>query len=78
MPLVAANDSFGKLYTSDGATPMTPMLSIFTGMSAGATESIIVTPFEGVKIRVSDSVCSLGCRLAKRVEWLGAKGLEGW
>ncbi|KAL7412288.1 putative organic acid transporter [Mrakia frigida] len=50
----AANDSFGKLYTSDGATPMTPMLSIFTGMSAGATESIIVTPFEGVKIRLQD------------------------
>lgn len=33
---------------------MTQALSILTGMSAGATESIIVTPFEGVKIRLQD------------------------
>lgn len=50
---VAANDSWGKVYTNGGASPMTQSLSILTGMSAGATESLIVTPFEGVKIRVS-------------------------
>jgi hypothetical protein len=33
---------------------MTQGLSVLTGMSAGATESIIVTPFEGVKIRLQD------------------------
>ena len=33
---------------------MTQGLSVLTGMSAGATESIIVTPFEGVKILLQD------------------------
>lgn len=48
----AANDAWGKLYTSNNTVPMTQGLSVLTGMSAGATESIIVTPFEGVKILV--------------------------
>jgi solute carrier family 25 2-oxodicarboxylate transporter 21 len=51
---VAANDAWGKTYTNNGAIPMTQAVSILTGMSAGATESIIVTPFEGVKIRLQD------------------------
>ncbi|CED82720.1 organic acid transporter [Phaffia rhodozyma] len=50
----AANDAWGKVYTNDGKTPMTQSLSILTGMSAGATESLIVTPFEGVKINLQD------------------------
>lgn len=52
---VAANDAWGKVYTRDGTLPMTQGISVLTGMSAGATESLIVTPFEGVKIMVRPS-----------------------
>jgi solute carrier family 25 2-oxodicarboxylate transporter 21 len=48
----AANDGWGKVYTDGNKVPMTQGLSVLTGMSAGATESLIVTPFEGVKILV--------------------------
>lgn len=33
---------------------MNQQLSILTGMSAGATESVVVVPFELVKIRLQD------------------------
>ncbi|CAK5269419.1 unnamed protein product [Mycena citricolor] len=51
----AANDFWGKTYLSfSGETKMTQSLSIITGCSAGATESIVVVPFELVKIKMQD------------------------
>ncbi|KAJ1036547.1 hypothetical protein NDA13_000080 [Ustilago tritici] len=51
----AANDFWGKTYRSlTGQSQMTQSLSLLTGCSAGATESIVVVPFELVKIRLQD------------------------
>jgi solute carrier family 25 2-oxodicarboxylate transporter 21 len=51
----AANDEWGKVYrTAFGVTKMTQSLSILTGASAGATEALVVVPFELVKIRLQD------------------------
>ena len=52
----AANDFWGKTYrNATGSEKMTQGLSVLTGCSAGATESIVVVPFELVKIKsVSD------------------------
>ncbi|KAK0519668.1 hypothetical protein OC834_007306 [Tilletia horrida] len=51
----AANDFWGKTYkTAFGSDQMTQGLSVLTGCSAGATESVVVTPFELVKIRLQD------------------------
>ncbi|KAI9891824.1 MAG: Mitochondrial 2-oxodicarboxylate carrier 2 [Vezdaea aestivalis] len=51
----AANDEWGKLYRKTFNTPqMTQQLSILTGASAGATEAIVVVPFELIKIRLQD------------------------
>lgn len=51
----AANDFWGKTYRSAmGVDKMTQGLSVLTGCSAGATESIVVVPFELVKIRLQD------------------------
>lgn len=51
----AANDFWGKTYkTALGTDKMTQGLSVLTGCSAGATESIVVVPFELVKIRLQD------------------------
>ncbi|PWN50690.1 putative ODC2-mitochondrial 2-oxodicarboxylate carrier [Violaceomyces palustris] len=51
----AANDFWGKTYKSlTGQEKMTQGLSVLTGCSAGATESVVVVPFELVKIRLQD------------------------
>lgn len=51
----AANDFWGKTYKQVlGTNQMTQSLSVLTGCSAGATESIVVVPFELVKIRLQD------------------------
>lgn len=50
----AANGYWGNLFTSNGAIPMTQSVAIYTGCMAGATESVVVTPFELVKIRLQD------------------------
>ncbi|KAF8840652.1 mitochondrial carrier [Paxillus ammoniavirescens] len=51
----AANDFWGKAFMGlSGESKMTQQLSILTGCSAGATESIIVVPFELVKIKLQD------------------------
>lgn len=51
----AANDFWGKTYKQAlGTSNMSQGLSILTGCSAGATESIVVVPFELVKIRLQD------------------------
>jgi solute carrier family 25 2-oxodicarboxylate transporter 21 len=51
----AANDFWGKTYKEAlGVDKMTQSLSVLTGCSAGATESIVVVPFELVKIRLQD------------------------
>ncbi|GAA98857.1 hypothetical protein E5Q_05545 [Mixia osmundae IAM 14324] len=51
----AANDFWGKTYkTAFDTNEMTRGLSVLTGCTAGATESIVVVPFELVKIRLQD------------------------
>ncbi|CRK29513.1 hypothetical protein BN1708_004976 [Verticillium longisporum] len=51
----AANDEWGKIYRKAfGAEKMNQSLSILTGASAGATEAIVVVPFELIKIRMQD------------------------
>jgi solute carrier family 25 (mitochondrial 2-oxodicarboxylate transporter), member 21 len=51
----AANDEWGKFYRKAfGAAKMNQSLSILTGASAGATEALVVVPFELVKIRLQD------------------------
>ncbi|KAL1586957.1 Mitochondrial citrate transporter D [Cladosporium halotolerans] len=51
----AANDEWGKVYRNlFGVAKMNQSLSILTGASAGATEAIVVVPFELVKIRLQD------------------------
>lgn len=49
-----ANGWWGAYFTDNGQRPNTQMLAILTGAAAGATESVIVTPFELVKIRLQD------------------------
>ncbi|KAI0310809.1 organic acid transporter [Amylostereum chailletii] len=51
----AANDFWGNTYKSlTGEKQMTQNLAIATGCSAGATESVVVVPFELVKIKLQD------------------------
>ncbi|QPG76964.1 Mitochondrial 2-oxodicarboxylate carrier 2 [Brettanomyces nanus] len=51
----AANDEWGKFYRKQfGTEKMTQSLSILTGATAGATESLVVVPFELIKIRLQD------------------------
>lgn len=51
----AANDSWGSFYRNlFGVSKMNQSLSILTGATAGATEAIVVVPFELVKIRLQD------------------------
>jgi len=51
----ASNDFWGKTFMSwAGEKKMTQNISIATGMAAGATESVVVVPFELVKIRLQD------------------------
>jgi solute carrier family 25 2-oxodicarboxylate transporter 21 len=51
----SANDTFAPLYQSLFHAPvLTQPLAIMTGASAGATESLVVVPFELLKIRLQD------------------------
>lgn len=51
----AANDFWSKTYRSAfGTDQMSQGLSVLTGCTAGATESVVVVPFELVKIRLQD------------------------
>lgn len=51
----AANDEWGKFYRNlFGIPKMNQSLSVLTGASAGATEALVVVPFELVKIRLQD------------------------
>jgi solute carrier family 25 2-oxodicarboxylate transporter 21 len=53
----AANDEWGKVWRSTfGVNKMNQSLSILTGASAGATEAIVVVPFELVKIRLQGKI----------------------
>ncbi|CAD6587563.1 MAG: hypothetical protein CYPHOPRED_003966 [Cyphobasidiales sp. Tagirdzhanova-0007] len=51
----AANDRWGQIYRNAFQIQKpTQGLSVLTGCSAGATESIVVVPFELIKIRLQD------------------------
>lgn len=45
---------WGGVFTNNGQRKNTQSLAIATGFFAGATESVVVTPFELVKIRLQD------------------------
>ncbi|KAH7124132.1 mitochondrial 2-oxodicarboxylate carrier protein-like protein [Dendryphion nanum] len=51
----SSNDAFAPLYQNlFNAPTLTQPIAILTGASAGATESLVVVPFELVKIRLQD------------------------
>jgi solute carrier family 25 (mitochondrial 2-oxodicarboxylate transporter), member 21 len=51
----AANDEWGRVYRKAfGMEKTNQPLSILTGATAGATEAVVVVPFELVKIRLQD------------------------
>ncbi|KAF2009819.1 mitochondrial carrier, partial [Aaosphaeria arxii CBS 175.79] len=51
----SSNDTFAPLYQNlFNAPTLTQPLAILTGASAGATESLVVVPFELLKIRLQD------------------------
>ncbi|PWN21217.1 putative ODC2-mitochondrial 2-oxodicarboxylate carrier [Microstroma glucosiphilum] len=55
----AANDFWAKTYKNAfGTEQMSQGLSVLTGCTAGATESVVVVPFELVKIRLQDKAQS--------------------
>lgn len=49
-----ANGFWGNIFTDNGTKAMTQSVALYTGMAAGATESVVVVPFELVKIRLQD------------------------
>ena len=51
---VAGNAQWGAFFTNNGQKKNTQALAIATGCFAGATESVVVTPFELVKIKLQD------------------------
>lgn len=51
----SANDSWGKFYRQFfGVQQLTQPMAVLTGATAGATESLVVVPFELVKIRLQN------------------------
>lgn len=52
--LMHCSGSWGALFTNNGQRKNTQALATITGCVAGATESVVVTPFELVKIRMQD------------------------
>lgn len=58
MLIVGANGYWSGVLTSNGTRQNTQTLAIATGALAGGTESIVVTPFELVKIRLQDKSTS--------------------
>jgi solute carrier family 25 2-oxodicarboxylate transporter 21 len=62
----AANDEWGKVWRNTfGVAKMNQSLSILTGASAGATEAIVVVPFELVKIRLQGKNFRRGATLRR-------------
>jgi solute carrier family 25 2-oxodicarboxylate transporter 21 len=51
---VGANGYWSGVLTSNGTRQNTQALALATGFLAGGTESVVVTPFELVKIRLQD------------------------
>ncbi|PLW04407.1 hypothetical protein PCANC_28390 [Puccinia coronata f. sp. avenae] len=74
----AANDFWATTYKRlTGSEKLTQNLSLLTGMSAGATESIVVVPFELVKIRLQDRNSSYKGPLDVVVKTVKAQGVLG-
>jgi len=74
----AANDFWGKTYLQLAGTPsMTPLLSVVTGCSAGATESFVVVPFELVKIKLQDKASTFSGPLHVLRHLVKTEGLIG-
>lgn len=57
-------NEYKAIVTNHGEKPMTPLLGLFGGMSAGCFSTLGNNPFDVVK--VSDCVCSIGCRVMSR------------
>ncbi|KNZ54662.1 hypothetical protein VP01_288g7 [Puccinia sorghi] len=60
-----------------GSDKLTQNLSLLTGMSAGATESVVVVPFELVKIRLQDRNSSYKGPLDVVLKTVKAQGVFG-
>ncbi|WAQ89397.1 hypothetical protein PtA15_11A84 [Puccinia triticina] len=74
----AANDFWATTYKGlTGSDKLTQNLSLLTGMSAGATESIVVVPFELVKIRLQDRNSSYKGPLDVVMKTVKAQGIFG-
>ncbi|KAF2454141.1 mitochondrial carrier domain-containing protein [Lineolata rhizophorae] len=76
----AANDSWSSFYRRALAAPaVTQPLAVLTGASAGATEALVVVPFELVKIRLQDAAHAARYRGAADVvaHVVRADGLRG-
>lgn len=74
----AANDFWATTYKSlTGSDKLTQNLSLLTGMSAGATESVVVVPFELVKIRLQDRNSSYKGPIDVVVKTVKAQGIFG-
>ncbi|KAF8507690.1 mitochondrial carrier [Hysterangium stoloniferum] len=74
----AANDFWGKTFLSiGGTTSMTQSISIATGCAAGATESIVVVPFELVKIKLQDKSSTLAGPMAAVKHIVRTDGILG-
>ncbi|KAG8908778.1 hypothetical protein FRB99_003016 [Tulasnella sp. 403] len=74
----ASNDFWGKTFMDlAGSDKMTQGLSIATGMSAGATESFVVVPFELVKIKLQDKASTFAGPLDVVKRIVRADGILG-
>jgi len=74
----SANGFWGSTYKDLFGTPvMTQNLSILTGCSAGATEAVVVVPFELVKIRLQDKASTYKGPVDVVKKIIAADGLLG-
>lgn len=74
----AANDFWSKTYRElFNRKEMNQSLSILTGLSAGATESFVVVPFELVKIKLQDKKSTYAGPMAVVRHIVKADGLLG-
>ncbi|KAI0035525.1 mitochondrial carrier [Vararia minispora EC-137] len=74
----AANDFWGKTFRNmAGTDKMTQNLSILTGCFAGATESVVVVPFELVKIKLQDKASTFAGPMDVVRKVIAADGVLG-
>ncbi|CCD24956.1 mitochondrial 2-oxodicarboxylate carrier NDAI_0E01400 [Naumovozyma dairenensis CBS 421] len=74
----ACNDEFQKLYKNlFGETKLTQKISILSGASAGIIESIVIVPFELVKIKLQDVNCKFNGPVDVLKDTVKKNGIKG-